>query len=292
MAIKNIFSSGELFQRVQLENIFPDGKTIVDCTPRNELQVILRDYEMQKFQPGFDLTAFVNANFILPESQEPKYFSVEGRPIRQHIELLWDELSRDARIANTSLITLPHPYIVPGGRFREMFYWDSYFTMLGLYVSGKAEVIENMADNFSFLIDNYGYIPNGNRTYFLGRSQPPFYASMINLLCEAKNENVLVKYLPQLEKEYAFWMKGSEQLNNINTSCNRVAQMIDGSILNHYWDDNDFPRPESFKEDFELAEGVKDKNKLYRNIRAACESGWDFFITLVQGKGFFQHSYN
>jgi alpha,alpha-trehalase len=90
MTIKNIFSSGELFQRVQLENIFRDGKTFVDCTPRNDLHVILRDYEMQKLQRGFDLAAFVKSNFILPESQEPKYFSVEGRPIRQHIELLWE----------------------------------------------------------------------------------------------------------------------------------------------------------------------------------------------------------
>ncbi len=144
-------------------------------------------------------------------------------------------------------------------------------------------MIENMVDNFSYLIDTFGYIPNGNRTYFLGRSQPPFYASMIKLLNEEKasisnreEENVLSKYLPQLVKEHNFWMKGLEQLNEKNLSVNRVSRMPDGSILNHYCDECDTPRPESYKEDVELAKQVNDRKKLFRNIRAACESGWDF----------------
>jgi alpha,alpha-trehalase len=86
----------------------------------------------------------------------------------------------------------------------------------------------------------------------------------------------MVKYLPQMEKEYNFWMKGSEQLNEKNVSVFRVALLPDGSILNHYWDDNDTPRAESYKEDVELANDVNDKQRLFRNIRAACESGWDF----------------
>ncbi len=76
--------------------------------------------------------------------------------------------------------------------------------MLGLQVSRRIEMIQNMVDNFSYLIDHIGYIPNGNRTYYIGRSQPPFYASMVNLLREEKGESVLMKYLPQLEKEYTF----------------------------------------------------------------------------------------
>jgi alpha,alpha-trehalase len=73
-----------------------------------------------------------------------------------------------------SLIPLPYPYIVPGGRFQEIYYWDSYFTMLGLSVSGRFDLIENMVDNFSFLIKTLGHIPNGNRSYYISRSQPPF----------------------------------------------------------------------------------------------------------------------
>ena len=273
---KDIFSLGELFERVQVENIFPDGKTFVDCTPRSEFSSILQFYEQEKNKQGFDLSTFIHKHFALPKTYSTKYVSITGRPIVEHIEMLWDELTRQPEEGESSLIPLPHPYIVPGGRFREIFYWDSYFTMLGLQVSGRIDMMQNMVNNFSFLIDKFGYIPNGNRTYFLGRSQPPFYASMVKLLSEEKGENILIDYLPQLEKEYSFWMKGSEALNGKNISVNRVTLLPDGSILNHYWDENDTPRPESFKEDFELAKNVSDKKTLFRNIRAACESGWDF----------------
>jgi len=281
--LEDIFLLGELFEQVQMENIFPDGKTFVDCTPRSQLSLIRQKYEDQKWEPAFNLSAFVNENFILPKTYSTEYVSVKDRPIVEHIEMLWNELTRQPEKGNNSLIPLPHPYIVPGGRFREIFYWDSYFTMLGLQVSGRIEMIQNMVDNFSYLIDKFGYIPNGNRTYFLGRSQPPFYASMVKLLNEEKTnlpdgkaENILIKYLPQLVKEHNFWMKGMEQLGAKNTAVNRIALMADGTVLNHYSDEFVTPRPESYKEDVELAKRVTDKKKLYKNIRAACESGWDF----------------
>jgi len=241
--LEDIFLLGELFEQVQMKNIFPDGKTFVDCTPRSNLLFIQQQYEEKKRQPGFNLSAFVNENFILPKTYSTEYVSVKDRPIIEHIEMLWNELTRQPEEGNNSLIPLPHPYIVPGGRFREIFYWDSYFTMLGLQVSGRIEMIQNMVDNFSYLIDKFGYIPNGNRSYFLGRSQPPFYASMVKLLSEEKSDNILVKYLPQLLKEHDFWMKGMEQLSEKNTAVNRIALMADGTVLNHYSDEFVTPRP-------------------------------------------------
>jgi len=278
--LEDIFSLGELFKQVQLQNVFPDGKTFVDCTPRTPLLIIQQQYELKKDEPGFDLRSFVNKHFSAPENYSQTIMSNSDRPLASHVEMLWNELTRQPVDEKSSLIKLPKPYIVPGGRFREIYYWDSYFTMLGLQVSGKYDMIENMVDNFSFLIEKFGYIPNGNRTYFLGRSQPPFYAAMVNLLSEVNGKEILIKYLPQLEKEYNFWMRGFEKLNSECTSTDRVSLMPDGSILNHYWDEFDAPRPESYKEDFELAKhndgnSVRDKN-LYRNLRAACESGWDF----------------
>ncbi|MEP6711252.1 MAG: alpha,alpha-trehalase TreA [Ferruginibacter sp.] len=287
MIVKDIFSLGELFENVQLESIFPDGKTFVDSIPKSALSDILKDYETKKNETGFHLGSFVEAYFSPPKTYSTKYVSVAGRPIVEHIKMLWDELIRQPEEEESSLIPLPHPYIVPGGRFREIFYWDSYFTMLGLQVSGRTELIENMVNNFSFLINKFGYIPNGNRTYFLGRSQPPFYASMIQLLSEIKGENILIDHLPQLEKEYAFWMKGSEGLSEKNTSIHRIVFMPDGSRLNRYWDENDTPREESYKEDIELAENVSDKKSLFRNIRAACESGWDFSSRWFKDEGNF-----
>ena len=86
----------------------------------------------------------------------------------------------------SSLLPLPYPYIVPGGRFNEIYYWDSYFTQLGLQQSGRVDMIENMIKNFAHLIETVGYIPNGNRSYFIGRSQPPFFSLMVRLLAQEK----------------------------------------------------------------------------------------------------------
>ena len=259
-----------------MQHIFPDGKTFVDCKPKSSLASIQQRYEKEKNEKSFDLSAFVHNNFDLPKEHSSKYVSVTGRPVIQHIEMLWNELTRQPDEAAGSLIPLPYPYIVPGGRFREIYYWDSYFTMLGLRISKHIDLIQNMADNFSYLINETGYIPNGNRTYYVGRSQPPFFACMINLLSGEKGKNILIDYLPQLEKEYDFWMKGIDELNAANLSVKRVALLPDASVLNHYWDENDTPRPESFKEDTELALPTADKKIMYRHLRAAAESGWDF----------------
>ncbi|MEO8853801.1 MAG: alpha,alpha-trehalase TreF [Ginsengibacter sp.] len=276
MEIKNIFSLGELFKRVQMENIFSDNKTFVDCTPNSPLSSIQHRYEVEKNKPGFNLVDFVNENFTEPKAISSGFKTVEGTSINEHIGKLWDVLTRNPEESNNSLISLPHSYIVPGGRFREIFYWDSFFTMLGLRISKRMDLVQNMIDNFSYLIDTFGYIPNGNRTYFLGRSQPPFFSCMIQLLSEEKGDEILVKYLPLLLKEYDFWMKDKEALSDKNGFVNHLVLLPDGSILNHYWDESDTPRPEAYKNELELAKEVNDHKELFRNLRAAAESGWDF----------------
>ena len=174
-------------------------------------------------------------------------------------------MTRDAdqAIEGSSLMPLPHPYIVPGGRFKEIYYWDSYFTILGLAADGKVAMIENMVKNFAYLIETVGHIPNGNRTYFKTRSQPPFFALMVDLLASLKGEDVLTTYLPYLQKEYEFWMRSTAE---------RVVE-INGYRLNRYWDSSNEPRQESYAEDVELADAGKE---IFRHLRAACESGWDF----------------
>jgi alpha,alpha-trehalase len=186
-------------------------------------------------------------------------------------------LQRNPDKDSGTLIPLPYPYIVPGGRFREIYYWDSYFTMLGLKVSGKNEVIESMIHNFSFLINTFGFIPNGNRTYYLSRSQPPFFSLMTELLASIKGDVVLLQYSGEIEKEYAFWMNGSKELSKENNAIKRVVLLKDGSVLNRYFDDLTSPRPEAFLEDMHLTKiSSQQPENLFRNIRAAAESGWDF----------------
>jgi alpha,alpha-trehalase len=173
-------------------------------------------------------------------------------------------------------LPLPNPYIVPGGRFGEIYYWDSYFTMLGLKESGRADMIENMVKNFAYLINTYGHIPNGNRSYYISRSQPPFFSLMVELLASIKGDKVYLEYLPAMEKEYKFWMEGSDKLK-IGEAHRRVVKLNDGTVLNRYWDDAATPRPEGFKEDVAVAEkSGRDKEEMYRNLRAGAESGIDF----------------
>ena len=273
---------GQLFYDVQSnENIFKDSKTFVDAVPLYDVKKIRDDYSKLAISSDSELLDFVKKNFKVPG--DGANYVTDSSTINNHITKLWEVLKRpaDEKISGT-LIPLPNPYIVPGGRFREIYYWDSYFTMLGLQQDNQIAAIENMVDNFSYLIDTYGFIPNGNRTYYLGRSQPPFYAEMVEVLAESKGDSVYKKYLKYMEKEYEFWMNGADNLNESNPAFRRVVRFPDGEILNRYWDDKDTPRPESYREDIKTAEeavskipGLK-KEDVFRNLRAAAESGWDF----------------
>ncbi|WP_134614128.1 alpha,alpha-trehalase TreA, partial [Pseudomonas aeruginosa] len=169
------------------------------------------------------------------------------------------------------------PYVVPGGRFREVYYWDSYFTMLGLAESGQHQRVRDMLDNFAYLIDTYGHIPNGNRSYYLSRSQPPFFAYMVDLQARREGDAAYRRYLPQLQKEYAYWMEGSAGLRP-NEARLHVVKLADGSLLNRYWDNRDTPRQESFLEDRATAARAPQRpaGEVYRDLRAGAESGWDF----------------
>ena len=180
-----VTSLGALFEAVQMGGVFADSKTFVDCVPKYSYKTIASRYARAKDAVGFDLKAFVGKHFVVPRANESGYESDLTKSASEHISGLWDVLTRQADgESKGTLISLPYPYIVPGGRFGEIYYWDSYFTMLGLQVSGRIDLIQHMVDNFSYLIDLLGYIPNGNRSYFMGRSQPPFYSLMVRVLGE------------------------------------------------------------------------------------------------------------
>jgi alpha,alpha-trehalase len=254
---------GPLFENVQMHEIFPDQKTFVDCVPVRKPSEIMADYQRLSEEPNFDLKAFVAANFTRPPDPDD---------ITTHIKRLWRVLRRDPAkpVEGSSLLSLPYSYIVPGGRFDEIYYWDSYFTMLGLRESGEVDMIENMIRNFASLIDRYGFIPNGNRSYYLSRSQPPFFSLMVELLAEVKGNGVYEEYLPALEKEYNYWMDETGPTKH-------TIQMPDGSVLNRYYDQLDTPRPESYRQDVETSKASQEDPKvIFRNLRSAAESGWDF----------------
>ena len=265
---------GQLFVDVQLGQVFEDSKTFVDCTAKYPYDTIVSKYQKEKSLPDFKLKDFVDANFEVPVSISSNFKSDPSKTATEHIEALWPVLERasDADVAGSTLIPLPEPYIVPGGRFREVYYWDSYFTMLGLAESGKYDIIEDMLDNFAHLITEVGHIPNGNRTYYLTRSQPPFFSQMVKLMAEKKGDGVYEKYKEALRKEYEFWMDGSDGINDANLHCVKTSM----GIVNRYYDKGDTPRQESYREDYSQVQSTDGGDKMYRDLRSGAESGWDY----------------
>jgi alpha,alpha-trehalase len=117
------------------------------------------------------------------------------------------------------LLYLPSPYVVPGGRFNEMYGWDSYFIQRGLLRDGKLDLAKAMTDNFLYEIAHYGMILNANRTYFLSRSQPPFLTEMILGVYERTHDRAwLESTLPAIEKYYAFWTTEPHLIKEIGLS--------------------------------------------------------------------------
>ena len=270
---------GQLFHDVQMARVFPDSKTFVDARPLSAPANVVARYAAERGTPGFDLRAFVMEHFDLPKAYAGDYKSDRAQSMEEHIQSLWPVLTRVRDIADdrSSLVPLPNAYVVPGGRFREIYYWDSYFTIQGLVESGRLDLVKNMLDNFAHLIRTVGHIPNGNRTYYLTRSQPPYFGAMVALYARAADTTGALAYLDALEHEHAFWMEGADRLAP-GEAHRRVVKLTSGAVLNRYWDDLPQPRPESYREDYTVAQGLPpaQRDLLYRNLKATAESGWDF----------------
>ncbi len=275
---------GELFEQAQRHHATLDNKSFADAVPRMSTRAILRAYARESRTKQFSYSQFVETYFTLPEDmtpRTPRERAGERDDIRDYIERTWTTLTRtkDTYTPGSSLLPLPRPYIVPGGRFRETYYWDSYFTMVGLAHSGRHGLVEHMVENFAHLIRRYGHIPNGNRTYYLTRSNQPFFALMVELLARELGPDILVRYLGEMEREYAYWMRGEDKLAPKTSGASayrHVVRLPSGEILNRYYDVSDRPREEMLADDLRTAPSSPPRSVLYRDLRAAAESGWDF----------------
>jgi len=266
---------GELFRRVQTARLFPDSKTFVDAVPRRSPAEVMAAFRREAPSDRAALKRFVSREFVLPAA--PPGVTLPALSLRAHIAAVWPLLTRPplAPPPYSSALPLAHAYVVPGGRFREIYYWDSYFTMLGLVRDGHRAEARAMVENFADMVKRYGHMPNGSRSYYLSRSQPPFLYLMVGLLA-ADRPSAYARYLPALEAEHRFWMAGAGALRP-GEATGHVVRLGDGALLNRYWDARDTPREESYAEDVALAAGTgRPAREVYRDIRAAAESGWDF----------------
>ena len=193
-------------------------------------------------------------------------------------------------IQEQGLLYLPYPYVVPGGRFNEMYGWDSYFIQVGLLGDGEIELAKNMADNFLYQIEHYGKVLNANRTYYLTRSQPPFLTQMV-LGVYRKTHDIkwLRDAVPAIEKYYRFWT--SEPHLTQETGLSRYYDLGDGpapEVISDERDDKGRTHYDRVKEyyrtheikDYDLGQYYRrEKDELtdlfYKSDRSMRESGFD-----------------
>ncbi len=279
IALSQVFPHDDyplLFRYVQANNVFQESKTFPDYIPLVKPEKIDSCYLKEQKLPGFNIYDFIATYFVAPDCKSLADTDTL-QTIQEHIELSWELLTKKTPTPEGSLIHLPYPYIIHGGEFNEFNYWHTYFSMLGLRQFGEEELFEYQVKNTAYLIRTFGFVPEGNRTYYLSRSQPPVFSLMVQLLAEFKGDSIFIKYLPELEKEYAFWMCGKSKLSVRSPALKRVVLLNNGIILNRYWDNIPVPRPEALFEDIEFARRSPEPDSTdYRNIRAAHESGWGF----------------
>ena len=267
---------GPLFDAVQRARIFADSKAFADAVPLTTPALLRADYARARPRTPEALRAFVRTHFTLPPA--PAEAAAGARtPLDAHIAALWPELARPADPVEpgSSRLALRLAYVVPGGRFRELYYWDSLFTALGLVADGRPDLVRALTDNFVDLTERYGHVPNGARSYYLSRSQPPVLAELMALVPPTEMAKRR-RWLRALRTEHRFWTAG-ERCAVPGRPCARVVVMPGGAVLGRYFDDRAAPRDEAYAEDIATAAGSpRPAAAVWRDLRAAAESGWDF----------------
>lgn len=290
-----IYCLGPILHEVQKAKLFDDDKYFVDMHLRDTPNVVLTAFQNLSTTyanttiPSDKLNDFVNMYFEAPTTEScnppdwhssPKFLEgIEDRALREwakEIHSVWKSLCWKASAdvmdhpERYSQIYSPYPVIIAGQRFREFYYWDSYWAIGGLLLSEMTDTVYGMIQNFIYYVNRYGFVPNGGRIYYERRSQPPFLTPMVESFYQAtKDKEFLRAALPALETEYRFWMQNRS-----------MVLFVDGTehVLNRYFVQVGLPRPESYSDDLELAEGLSDESKeeLWFDLKAAAESGWDF----------------
>nr|QFR37581.1 trehalase 1A [Phigalia pilosaria] len=293
---KPVYCDSDLLHHVQMANLYPDSKTFVDLQMRNDenttlnaFQKLLNDTNNEPAQE--QLRAFVNENFDdsgelanwtpTDHSDNPPILNkISDKNLRQFakdINAIWPTLGRKVKPIvfekpdQFSFIPVSNGFIVPGGRFKEIYYWDAYWIIDGLLISGMEETAKGMIENLIELLNKLGHIPNGSRWYYQERSQPPLLSAMVMRYYEkTKDKAFLKKHIGSLEKELHYWM--DTQIVSFSKN-DRVYTLL------RYYAPSTGPRPESYFEDYDTAQKTdshEDHTEFYVDIKSAAESGWDF----------------
>jgi alpha,alpha-trehalase len=284
----SVYCEGEILKAVQDSAIFADSKTFVDMPLRYDPEEIIENFKKLENHSLPILSKFLRDNFLTAGSEIMSWTPIDWvltphfikqmkseiyKEFAIQVNEMWKALGKqlvpDVKINPQRYSILPqrNPFIVPGERFHEFYYWDSYWIIRGLLTSGMKETAKGILMNSFDLIEEFGFIPNGARVYYLTRSQPPFLSEMVRYYYDNTQDIELLKYaLPFLEKEYKYWMK------------THAVELPGGHVLNRFYTDENRPRPESYREDIYHARGMSEEQaqSFFSNIIAGAESGEDF----------------
>ncbi|EXC14447.1 hypothetical protein L484_007814 [Morus notabilis] len=241
----------------------------------------LREFLREYFEGAGEDLVYVKPEDFVPEPEGflPKVKNEQVRNWALEVHSLWKNLSRkvsDEVLKNPELHTLlplPHHVIIPGSRFREVYYWDSYWVIRGLLTSKMYDTAKAIVTNLISLIEKYGHVLNGARAYYTNRSQPPLLSAMVHEIYKRTGDLEFArKSLPPLIKEHKFWNSG------IHKVTVQDAKGLNHTLTRYYamWNK---PRPESFTMDKEFASNItsfSEKQQFYHEVASTAESGWDF----------------
>ncbi|PON73593.1 Glycoside hydrolase [Parasponia andersonii] len=275
----------KLYVDLSLKHNLPAAEDCFDRLTRGENGSVsvedLNEYLEMYFEgAGEDLVYSEPEDYVPePEGFLPKVKNQEVRSWALEVHSLWKNLSRKVssevrdRPELHTLLPLPQPVMIPGSRFREVYYWDSYWVIRGLLASKMYDTAKAIVTNLICLIEEYGYVLNGARAYYTTRSQPPLLSAMVCEIYKRTQDHELArKSLPALIKEYQFWNSGMHSVTIQDAEAS-------GHTLSRYYALWNKPRPESSTIDKESASKISnasDKQHFYREVASAAESGWDF----------------
>ncbi|KAJ1729036.1 hypothetical protein LPJ72_005187 [Coemansia sp. Benny D160-2] len=304
-----IYCYGDLLQTVQLAKVYSDDKTFVSKPTLRPAKQVLEAFERigGRNATKEDLKKFVDENFgeteaelkavvDLPEldPNPPFLNNVTDKLLRAYgavVNGYWKTLVRKQDLSvlcdgcETSMLELKHPFVVPGGRFTEIYYWDTYFVLEGLLRSGLKELSRFSILDLVALVDKYGFVPNGARKYYLDRSQPPFLALMVKLYYDFTGDLGFVQQVfPTLQREHEYWQ---QEKHVVSVPVAGHGSQAGAVQLNRYNVDVDSPRPESYSIDYQLAHNVSATNRqrqeaVYADMATGAETGWDFSTRWVR----------
>jgi len=294
-----LFERGSILHHVQVSDVLVDGKEFVDrpalCSPFtivanwNTLLAETKGRELKNKEIlDFISKHFGESGWELAEATpkdllgHPTYLKgIKHKGLKnlgEEIQKLWVELGKVVRPqvkqypTRTSMLYIPNVFVIPGGRFKEIYYWDTYWIVKAFMRSGAFDTARGVIENYFYLIRKNGFIPNGNRKYYLDRSQPPFLISMVKDYVEFSKDSTILESVDFMLQEME-WFEENRRVEVVHK--NKAYDMF------HYSTNGSGPRPESYKEDLEAVHESKlkteeEKEELHKHIRAGAESGWDF----------------